>query len=588
MIHLPKLCMNVGEKLPTPEEIVQAVKTTIELGEPPNLVSILATMGAPTDDLIHNPFSAQIGLMGYADGRAYYHHELRGYFPVPEELSPEVSVWESGESMPVWRNGILETPKYFSFGVETVMVPYHPNFRRKWRVHELLHTLSGFFWNPQMNRFSIYLGSRLSELIPIVHWYGLDEIFRPRCPKHEGKLLYREYCPVCEKGYLPYWDIKPETMNYEHALKHAQHALSHFQIEMAACKQEAQTGKRVSTPRVHLDASSDSVGYLKGHWNRLTAWSFGAFIERFMIPEVDYCPTIEGLISRVESLFGKVLSGGVVVDPARGLQTRLRRVLQDVGYRSFMALEWCDDPQVEETILPAIDACADLAHRLLQEDINAQTVFQSLDELEACFAMFSDKFPAEVLQAFPHLGYRWHSKKHATHSVSLGLMSAFPETTVDTQWQGEVDEFVSSSEFMNLGPLSVRFANWYNAHRTSQFGEKLSLESWLLHKVDADLEGEMFGVLPPESGWTDGVVRCNSSMRRRVFSPAAIQHLLGWDTETNELCSIIYRGELQLIPVEPEVAKVFSLVVNGGKPQLSPLVWELLESGFLIWEPCVN
>ena len=38
----------------------------------------------------------------------------------------------------------------------------------------------------------------LSELLPVVHWYGFDELFRGRCPEHAGRVLYQEFCSACE------------------------------------------------------------------------------------------------------------------------------------------------------------------------------------------------------------------------------------------------------------------------------------------------------------------------------------------------------------------------------------------------------
>ena len=63
--------------------------------------------------------------------------------------------------------------------------------RRKWRPHELLHGAVGFFWREDASRFETYVGARLNELLPVVHWYGLDEIFRPRCERHTGEVLFR-------------------------------------------------------------------------------------------------------------------------------------------------------------------------------------------------------------------------------------------------------------------------------------------------------------------------------------------------------------------------------------------------------------
>ena len=62
----------------------------------------------------------------------------------------------------------------------------------------------GWFWRPDQTRFEAYLGARLNELLPVVHWYGTAELLRRRCPAHRGGPIPVHTCAVCE-------DAGPET-----------------------------------------------------------------------------------------------------------------------------------------------------------------------------------------------------------------------------------------------------------------------------------------------------------------------------------------------------------------------------------------
>ena len=99
---------------------------------------------------------------------------------------------------------------------------------------------------------------------------------------------YREYCPVCgELAKRPwfdeeYVDVPKRDMFWVHQ------GLDHFRREWRAIHREFETGARVKTPRGPLDASSDAVGYLTGHWNRTTSWGFGRWVETCLKPGRDY------------------------------------------------------------------------------------------------------------------------------------------------------------------------------------------------------------------------------------------------------------------------------------------------------------
>ena len=174
------------------------------------VLQALDLLGVPPRELTTTPISLRIAIAAAAEGRAFVHHELRHPLPVAEELLPELDV---GDPEVGWTAGMLVAPKYFSAFLDAPLPTYDPNHRTKWRAHELLHRLARFVWRPEITRFEAYLGSRLSELLPVVHWYGLDEIRRGKCAAHRGVVLHHEVCEACEAAARSFWEIEidPES-----------------------------------------------------------------------------------------------------------------------------------------------------------------------------------------------------------------------------------------------------------------------------------------------------------------------------------------------------------------------------------------
>ena len=101
------------------EQLVERLEKRLDC-----VVEGLDDMGVPSDQLVLSPCSAELALRARADGRAFYHDELRGFLPVPPSLAPELTVWEENGTVPVWNDGVLEAPKYFSFFMEILRTKY--------------------------------------------------------------------------------------------------------------------------------------------------------------------------------------------------------------------------------------------------------------------------------------------------------------------------------------------------------------------------------------------------------------------------------------------------------------------------------
>ncbi|TNE44607.1 MAG: hypothetical protein EP343_28525 [Deltaproteobacteria bacterium] len=608
--------------LPVPDQLVASCADWMNANTAPLFTDWFEKMGAPALDLQVTPLSTRVGCLALSQGQAFFHHETRGRIPMPEALAPERTVWDEG-TLPVWQQGVLTEPKYFSFFLDTPLSPYNPNYRRKWRAHELLHGIVGFFWHPQMTRFEAYMGARLDELLPIVHWYGLDEAFRPRCSKHEGQQLYRDYCPECEALACPWSEHSPEWLEQKKplAITWVNRAWHHFSEEWKACLQELNTGQTVEVARPHLNASSDAVGYLYSHWPRLTAWSFGSWVEHFLQDGTDYFSTLPHYMQRIADVSQQMVAGDCDMNEETYLRLRNRRAIQDLGYRAFLALEWLEEGtraamRAETALLPLMEEGGTLSQTLLNQEVPHE---QCADWMNAVVTAVDTTIgnarnvPAEVTQSFAALGYSWWSDKEAESPleaamneqaqaiVQEGLESGAPQGWERWQKHHNADElqgFLASTEFQQPGRLIQRFYAWYNAqpNADAETVEWFHFESWLHQEPLRDEAAERFAVLP--DALTDllqqkGTLRSHSTLRIERWSASLISEVLGETLEEPDasLAAIISNGEPRLMLLDDITSDCLTTVAC-----LRPLPEEFLEQhtgalelllqhSFVVWFP---
>ena len=600
--------------LPDPEALVTSCVDAITAGKPSGLDEIFSEMGAPALDMSVTPLTTRAALLGADHGRAFYHHELRRRLPMPPELEPEITVWEAG-TVPVWSDGVLAEPKYFSFFQDAPFPAYNPNHRRKWRAHELLHGASKFFWHPQMTRFEFYVSARLNELLPVVHWYALDEIFRPRCEDHLDQVLHREHCLRCQDAAIPYWEstAHKDPERREAALRFVDQGWSHFEEEWQAITEEIEAGRRVPTPRPYLDASSDAVGYMKAHWNRTTAWSFGHWAETYLIDGVDYFSTLDALKENVGRSLQRLVSGSIEVSPEVYLARRTRSQLQDLGYRAMLALEWLDPDtaagqRAEEALMPTLLEGADLARDLLQ---NPALTGRGLDHFARTCQIFSTTaplFPDEIADTFLGFGYRFIDAPvfatAATGQLFSGLEDALPHTIEEMKRPVEtVQAFAFSEEFDELGRLSQRFARWI-ASRCGEgqpFAKKTAevarFEAFINAEPRVDSEATDFAAIPQHASNTKnkpGLLRPHHTLRRDRFSTDLLFELTGQTfPEQGEVAvaASLPGGELRIIIEDDDITTVLDRVVAEEPVEdwwdltLSTALMHLLEMSLITWLP---
>lgn len=584
--------------LPAPDALAGSVRdVAASTEEPPGLTTLLLDAGAPLRELCPTPISARVAALGASDGRVYAHHELRRAIPLAPELQPETAVWEHEDPTPRWEEGVLITPKYFSFFLEEVMAPYDPNHRIKWRAHEMLHRLVGFFWRPDLSRFEAYVGARLSELLPVVHWYGLDEIARPRCPRHLGQVLYREHCPDCEQLARPYWRHEGPLTEAAHDERHGAAAIEHLRSELEACVREIETGRQHPVARPHLDAASDAVGYLLGHWPRLTAWSFGAWIEHFMVAGEDYVTSTAALAERVATTARTIMTKELQIDAEAAARRRVRRGLQDLGYRALLALEHADDEGVD-AVWPALEEVA--AHAgALQEPSSTAAIDSARESGARLLTALADRagLPEPVRHALPAQGHVAAPSGRIAPEALPGLVAGLQSGLSDTLVSGRDEtllpvawSFARSPSFGGPEELRVRFAGFVQHESPDGLdADAIALESWLRRRPHRDAEAERFGGVPPEDTTElgPGRLRPNATFRRGIFPGETATHLLDWPPgeERVELCAVWLHGEPRVVEVTPELVAILEAIDEGRALPLDEDLRSLIEGGVLVWLP---
>ncbi|AWV91204.1 hypothetical protein [Bradymonas sediminis] len=611
---------DVRQWLPDAEAIVDACEALAAAGEPAGVESVFEEMGAPKLDMTVTALSARAALQAAEEGRAFYHHELRERVAMPEDQAPEIAVWEAG-TVPVWNQGILEEPKYFSFFLDTPFPAFNPNHRRKWRPHELIHGSMKFFWHPQMTRFEMYVGSRINELLPVVHWYSFDEIYRPRCPEHRGEQLYQEYCGECEAAAKPYWETTPEwrATQRAQALTWAERGIAHFEREWNACMAEIQSGDLHPIEGYKLDSSSDAIGYMRSHWNRMTAWSFGAWAELFLTDDLDYYSSLGRYMTHLKDTTRRLLGGDIGVDLERYKTLRARRAIQDLAYRIYVAMGWLAENSagldaVEAHLTPALEQAAHHVHHMLTDAKIADYSNDVLRDLLQAFERVQGHFPDEIANSVAALGYQWWEPEQFAHAglaqLHTGLRDALPSAADilgDHGLDQHAQKFALSEPFRAHGRLAERFADYLAAEAAAgtldadeQFAAELAkFEAWATRAPREDRVAELFASIPnsfDELAIRPGTVRLNETLTRQRF-PADIAAAITGDPqlaeqdEDVELGRIFLRGELRLMLVDVEEAKIFD-AIESGQPRCDWVdaididsMAALLENGFVIWLP---
>ena len=532
-------------------------------------------------------------MLGMEQGRAFVHHERRVRLEMPPGLEPPDAVWHHGaRTTPVWEAGVLTEPKYFSFFLDASLPCYNPNHRSKWRSHELLHGATGFFWSPTQTPFEAYLGARLCELLPVVHWYGFDEVGRPRCPAHNGKEtpIPKHTCPACEAG----WTLFPEDK--ERSRHHLAQGLGHLAAEWLAVTQELHTGRmHERATSAMLNASQDALGYMQSHWPRTTAWSFGGWAEMFLRPSLDVHASVWGLWERVAQVSDRLLSGVISFDAHAYTLRRRRRVLQDLGSRIWLAMERLDPHsrrglEAQDLLIAALEP---LASRVQGGDAALEDhheITAHVGALREAYTHIAGRITGlpQPSRAFG-VGHDWLEV-----GVSVAELDQVAQGLEPWEAQAHAPALVSHTTcFEAPGLLIQRLATHLEAtgHEDAPW---FALQAWANQAPHQDEEAQWFGSLPQslDDISPGDTVRLNHTVRRHLARAEDAARFLGFESAAPgpvALCGVFVHGELQVIQEDVEVRAALGAVGAGEEKWRAhgEMVLELMRLGVVVWLPGV-
>ena len=137
---------------------------------------IAAAAGLPLAEVIASPFAVRMVAMALQRGATTVHAELRRVITWPKAFAGEHGTRDPEHG--VWDRGVLQLGKYQQFLQDEPFAIHHPDHVSKWGPHELMHRACGFFYRPGCTRWELYLGARLNELLPVVTFYGHEQVMR--------------------------------------------------------------------------------------------------------------------------------------------------------------------------------------------------------------------------------------------------------------------------------------------------------------------------------------------------------------------------------------------------------------------------
>ncbi len=385
--------------------------------------------GVPAHETTRSVAASRVASAAAEEGLLLFHFEHRALLEVP---GPWQRRGEDG-ALPRWSQGVLPEPKYGAFRHDQGVGSFHPGHRAKWSTHELCHGLVGTAWRPGASRLFHATAGRLSELVPVVLWYTLDEIGLCRCPRHTSP-LYRTHCPACERAA----GQGAGPVDVDSARRHLRAARDFMEQELDAVARTRRTGVPVHHVHGSLDLCSDGLAYAASHGPRLESPGFSMWAERYLGPSVGGHDALEALQDRAVAVFLHLAAGEPL--PGRGA-ARKDWVHQDVAGRVLQGL------------LGDGEACLPIWERLDEDDLEG-----TIRTYAEVAQRVGGQHPADVFAP----GYRvFGGVGRSVEQVEEGLGTVVP-MTMQLAEDAELDlaePFVLADGPARV-PLGLRFASW--------------------------------------------------------------------------------------------------------------------------------
>ncbi len=567
-------------------ERIVALALSLRAPGPDYYAPLSVASGLPLGEILASPFSLRAVAMAVDVGASAIHHDIRRVIPWAAELRGHADVISEGHGQ--WSAGVLEAGKYEAFLQEEPLSVYNPNHMSKWGPHELLHRVCRFFWRGDMSRWELYLGARLNEVVPVVHWYGMDEILRLDREGFSTEVDTAAPNATLERAE---WLGLPEAELLERAragVTHFQAGLAHFRREMAAIETEIATGQRVRIEDDVLDSSSDATAYVVGHWTRLNRPGMHTLCSDFLELGRDYYDDVKEYLQVVSGVFQSLLCDRLELDlEVCSLRFR-RRLAWDALTRTTLVGpvgEWAiselaDRSRSDGASRPLAVDEAGLSD--LQEGL--QTILAEANEAEV--DGWQGDFEWVEMQGVGD-GADLEQLGDGVNSICPATLQAFGDLGDERAF---LRGFANSEGFRLRGALAGRLrqfvASRQDLDQVGALTALIDLELALAAPLPPDDQVERLGILlvdqePEQCDW----VRPNSGFRVLTFDydvlPLHYELLVQaeaarWPEKRATSCLMgLFLGEISVIPAPPNVLRAWESLRQA--PVTVERLLELLE-----------
>ncbi|MFT6397410.1 MAG: hypothetical protein ACJAYU_002163 [Bradymonadia bacterium] len=469
--------------------------------------SLAVAANLPLEEVVASPFAIRSIAMAVAVGGATVHHELRVQVPWAEQLQGDAAV--ATDDHGYWDAGTLLVGKYRAFAQDEAFARFNPNHMAKWGPHELMHRACGFFWRSDATRWEHYLGARLNELLPVVVWYGLDEVARL---DRDGFVREREASQRGASLDRALWLTESESdlaNRIQVGVKHFREGLAHFEREMVAIDEELRSGTTVAAPHSFLNSSSDATAYVVGHFARVSSPSVSSFIEKVLRSGVDYTTSIRQYRDQIVATLEQLIGDDLHFDAELCDQRRTARTIWDLAHRAA---------HHGRARLRRLEPALELAGVVYDECWNGD-----VSRHAAATDALLDGVPASARRVLVATGLADpHARlaEGSTEQLMDGLSSIAPVTAAGTHAEAIVDALVVGASSWARTPFIERASAAVTALGDTAQAELWTFERALAEAVDRDDYVERLGFCDDElpEDLVSGIVHRNSGFRLLEFA----------------------------------------------------------------------
>lgn len=301
-------------------------------GEGGEHAALLDHFRVAVQGLVTTPYMHHVGLVARDRGLVAFNRLERAFLPAPASwVHPDFGASYYATRV---RGEMLEANLLWPFAQDCPAGDYQLNLPPKWWSHGLVHTLVGFGTWPGLTEWDVMHMSRLSEALAAFHWYWLAELGRlgddtPVVDLSELKEQdAQRYLEMEMAARDP--EVRDARLRSARALAVAQNGLETLQYE-AFAYQFGMTHGVLLEPEQRSLGFGEACEYAKVHYPRLTSPAFRRWVERCLVPDVDYATSAAAFDLRCGEVLTALVSPCALRPDVR--RERAYSVLKDVGQR---------------------------------------------------------------------------------------------------------------------------------------------------------------------------------------------------------------------------------------------------------------